>query len=228
MAAIVPNSHHPALDISEAERIDYLIAVASMAAADHHTTEDELERLRDMCTSLELSDRGTEQVMAAARSPDGGALEEIVDRLSASQMRYALLVDAVAIACADRDLDCSESGELMSLADKLDIPRGQAALVFRYVDNWRVRGKGPSDAKTTANLVGAGIPVAALAVTAAAGASLATGVGLAAALGVSSYMSVKWLFRHGKNRKAKRRRARQTERARRDEQARQAECDQGD
>ena len=52
MATIVSNSQHPALDVSEEERIDYLIAVAFMAAADKRTSDDELARLRDMCGAL--------------------------------------------------------------------------------------------------------------------------------------------------------------------------------
>ena len=210
MSTIVSNSHHPALDVSEAERIDYLSAVAFMAAADNKTSDEELERLRDMCKALQISEDGTEQVLDAARSPDALALDDILERLGSSEMRYALLVDAISVAQADGRFDSAESDELMTLADKLEIPRAQAILVYRYVANWRKKGKGPSDAKTTAKLIGAGIPAAALAVTAAAGAPLAAGVGLAAALGVSSYVSVKWLFRRGKNKKPKKRRTRRT------------------
>lgn len=205
--AIMSNAHHPALDVPEEERVDYLIAVACMAAADNRTSPEEIAQLREMCQAFDVSEAGTERVVEAARSPHDVATNEILARLGDSEMRYALLVDAIAVARADGRFDHAESDELMLLADRLSIPRGQAVLVYRYVDTWRRRGKGPSDAKTTAKLVGAGIPMAALVVTAAIGAPLAAGVGLAAALGVSSYVSVKWLFspRRVEKRRAKRR-----------------------
>ncbi len=208
MSTIVSNSHHPALDVSEAERIDYLTAVAFMAAADNKTSEEELERLREMCNALKISKEGTQRVLDTARDPDEHILDDILERLGSSQMRYALLVDAISVARADGRFETAESDEVMTLADKLEIPRAQAILVYRYVATWRKKGKGPSDAKTTAKLIGAGIPAAALAVTAAAGAPLVAGVGLAAALGVSSYVSVKWLFRRGKNKKPKQKKRR--------------------
>ena len=207
-------AHHPALDVTEDERVDYLIVVACMAAADNRTSPEEITQLREMCQALDVSEAGTERVIAAAQAPDAVAADEILARLGDSEMRYALLVDAIAVARADGRFDNAESDELMALADRLSIPRGQAVLVYRYVDTWQRRGKGPSDAKTTAKLVGAGIPAAALVVTAAVGAPLAAGVGLAAALGVSSYVSVKWLFspRRVEKRRA-RRRTRQTMRS---------------
>ncbi|MEM9488181.1 MAG: hypothetical protein AAGC55_03495 [Myxococcota bacterium] len=198
MATVAPNARHPALGIDESERVDYLIAVASMAATDHVISAKELACLEAMCDGLKIATDGKARVLEAAHAPDQVALDSILDSLRTSDLRYALLVDAIAVAEADRDVGQHESDELFALAQKLDIPPAQAVLVRRYVDTWRQHGRGPTDARTAAKLVGAGIPVAALAVTAAAGAPFAAGVGLAAALGVSSYMSVRWLFRHAR------------------------------
>ena len=195
VATLVPDKHHPALDVDEPERIAYLSVVASMAYADHHADDSELARVTEMCDHLELSAVGTEQVLEAARAPDRVGLQTIIERLQSSPLRFALIVDAVDIAYADEKIDPQETAEIESLADRLGINHAQVAMIHRYVSTRRgVETEAEMSTDMVAGLAAAGIPLAALALATIAGVP-AVGVGIGAALGVGSYFSVRWLAR---------------------------------
>ncbi len=202
-STLVPADRHPARDIPEAERIDYLTVVASMAFADHDASDDELNQVRRLCRHMELSPDGADKVLAAARDPDGTAVDAILERLRPSDLRFALLVDAIDIAFTDREIVPSEAAEIDALAKRLDIPAAQVALLRKYV---QAKLNAPPDdpeatEKAAAALVGAGIPAAGLAVATVIGAPLVAGAGVAAALGVGSYVSVRWLLRRARRKR---------------------------
>lgn len=52
-----------------AERVEYLLAAASVVGGAQLTPQD-AARLVRLCHELELSDRETEQILSAARRPD--------------------------------------------------------------------------------------------------------------------------------------------------------------
>jgi uncharacterized tellurite resistance protein B-like protein len=195
MGTLVPDKRHPALDVEEPERADYLCVVASMVFADHEVDDREIERVRELCRHLELGEESTERVIETARSEDSAALDAILDRLKGGELRYALMVDAIDVAFADDKLAPEEVAEIDALAERLDISHAQVALIRRYVAD---RRNLPNDAvvnkDVAAGLAGAGIPIATLALAKTLGFPIVAGVGLAAALGVGSYVSVKKLF----------------------------------
>ena len=193
MTTLVPSPRHPALDVPEAERLDYLRVVASMAFADREVVASEIERLRELCGELEIGEAGTRQVLAAAKSPSDVAIDALVRGLAESELRFALLVDAVDLACADHPLNPSEATEIEHLADVLGITHGQVALVRRYVAERRGLRDESDSGELGAALAAAGVPAAMIAVAGVAGIPLIAGVGLAAALGAGSYAAVKWL-----------------------------------
>jgi uncharacterized tellurite resistance protein B-like protein len=200
MSSLVPDKRHPALDADMNERIDYLTLVASMAFADHSADDRELERARAMCEALELSEEGTVQVLASAGDAGRVELNEILERLKRSELRYALMIDIIDIAYADEEVVEAEVKEIKSLADKLDISAGDIEMLRRYVEKGRKLTDGKnelSDAQIAAGLAGTGVPVAAVALATTLGAPVIASVGMAAALGVGSYMSVRWLWRRG-------------------------------
>jgi uncharacterized tellurite resistance protein B-like protein len=193
VTTLVPDKQHPALDVAEPERVDYLTVVASMAYADHHADDSELARVTEMCEHLEISAEGIEKVLAAARDPDRIALDGIIDRLKTSALRFALLVDAIDVAYADEKIDPQETAEIESLADRLGVNHAQVAMIHRYVSTRRGLSSDDEVSKDiVTGLVAAGIPLATLAMATIAGVP-AVGVGIGAALGVGSYFSVRWL-----------------------------------
>jgi uncharacterized tellurite resistance protein B-like protein len=193
MATLGPARRHPALEIAEPERLDYLIVVASMAYADRVIDDAELLRVGQMCEHLGLSQSSTERVLAAIGAPDRVAVASILDRLRASALRFALLADAIDVAWADDRLDRQESAEIAAVAERLGVTSGQLAMIQRYVGDRRQVATVDGTRELAAGLSATGIPVAALAVASAVDAPLAPGVGIAAALGANRDRSVRWL-----------------------------------
>jgi uncharacterized tellurite resistance protein B-like protein len=200
MTTLVPDKRHPALDLPEDERADYLSVVASMTFADKDADQAELDRVADLCATLELGDAATERVLAVARQPDDASIEAILHRLTESDLRYALMVDAIDIAYADDEIVPDEAAELEHLADALHIERAQLAMLRRYVATLTEHEGGDPDAtkRAAAGLASAGIPAAGLAIATTLGAPILAGAGVAAALGVGSYATVRWLLNRKK------------------------------
>ncbi len=194
MSTLVPDDRHPALDVDEPQRVDYLTVVASMAYADHSVDESELLQVEKLCKHVGVSPESIDTVLAAAKAPDSVAIDAILERLRKSPLRFALIVDAIDIAYADNKLEPTEAAEIRALADKLGVSDSQTALISRYVSTRRENGD-HSDSKLTTGLTAAGVPLAALLISSAVGAPLAAGAGIAAALGIGSYMSLRWLHR---------------------------------
>lgn len=196
MTTLVPDKSHPALDVPAGERLAYLAVVAMMVRADHDTDDRELDRVRDMGRTLELDPAAVEELIADAGSDDRRRAH--LATLRDSDLRYALMVDALDIAYADDAIVAGEAEELRHLAAELDINDSQLAMLRRYVET----RTGHEDTAATeeaneqlaAGLAGAGIPAAALAIATGLGAPIVAGVSVAAALGVGSYTAVRWLL----------------------------------
>lgn len=197
MSTLVPGQH-PALDYPEAERRDYLIVVASMAFADGEVSLEERGRIESMCADLGLGDESREQVIEAAEHPNAAELGMILSRLKTSELRFALMIDLIDVAAADGHIATGEEAELDSLAEELDITRGQLAMSKRYVLERREAKSQEASPETIAGLASVGIPVAALGVLAPLGAPIAAGLGIAAALGIGSFFSIRWLLRRAR------------------------------
>lgn len=204
MTTLVPDKRHPALDLDEAERVDYLSVVASMAFADADADERELGRVRDMCKDLELSPEGVDRVISAATNDHDETIDAALDRLSSSDLRYALLIDALDIAYADDEVVESEAAELEALAQRLGISHVQLAQLRRYVGVRTDHDETSDEAneQVAKGLAAAGVPAAALGIATLVGAPVVAGLGAAAALGVGSYMSVRYLFKRRKKKTA--------------------------
>jgi uncharacterized tellurite resistance protein B-like protein len=166
MAIVVSTPRHPGLDLSETERIDYLIVVASMAQADGRISDTELLRLGQLCQHLGLSESGTERVLSAAGAPDRSAIGAILERLRDSALRFAVVVDAVDVAWADGRIDPAEAREVEALADRLGVTRSQVAMIQRYVAGRRNTATVDQTRELAAGLSATGIPIAALSLAA--------------------------------------------------------------
>jgi uncharacterized tellurite resistance protein B-like protein len=129
-------SPHPAHDLPEAARIEYLTVVASFVLADHEADALELGQIGEMCRTLGLSDAAKDQVLAAAKAPDASAVDAMLARLKKDiPLRVALLTDAIVIAFADGKVAPTESRDIARLADAIEIETGQVALLGRYVES---------------------------------------------------------------------------------------------
>ena len=214
---------HPALELTEAERVDYLTVVASMAAADGHVDDVEISRLRESCKALKLDAAGIGTVIAAAEQPDETRLDEILERLKGAKTRFTLITDVLFMAHADDDYDSAERVKVLRLAEAVGVTADQVVALEKYVEALKKGGKADAggvsekDLKklggdVAATLASAGVPVAAVAVSgsvfglSAAGitsglATLGLGMGMTgglfavAALGAGTFFGVRWLYK---------------------------------
>ena len=149
---------HPARELPEAERIDYLSVVASLVLADHEVDEKEIARLRDLCRTLGVSDAGQEAVLAAAARPEPEVLDEILARLKRNvPLRYSLLTDAVVIVFADGKVADAEPQEIARLGRALEVAPFQIGLISRYVESVILGRAGHSDEQALSRELGLGL-----------------------------------------------------------------------
>jgi uncharacterized tellurite resistance protein B-like protein len=212
---------HPATELPLSERVDYLVVVASMAAADGEIAAAEYEKLREFCKALELGAAEIGQVMAAVEEPDTVRIREVTGRLRSSQLRFTLMTDLIFMALADEKFVEAERREIRALADALNLTEPQLAALEKYVQAvlkaGKAEGVGAEDFKklggdVAASLAATGIPIAAVAVSGTVfglsaagitsglaalglGLGMTSGLGVAVAIGVGSFFSVRWLYR---------------------------------
>lgn len=212
---------HPALELALAERADYLVIVASLAAADGQTSDAEMARLREWCTALDLPAADRARVVAAAEAPNATEVGKALIRLHDSPLRFTLVTDLVFLALVDGTYGDEEQREIHRIAGLCGVSVAQVGAIERYARAVHEAGKTTHlsgkelkrlGGDVAAGLASAGVPIAAVAVSgsvfglSAAGISsglaalglglgMASGIGVAAAIGVGSYFGVRWLYR---------------------------------
>ena len=87
-------------DFNEAERTDYMMVVASMAGQDGAVTSEEIYAVRQLSLQFVLGPEARGKVMAATATPPEN-MDEIIDRLAQTDLRYSLLLDLAAMAYRD-------------------------------------------------------------------------------------------------------------------------------
>jgi uncharacterized tellurite resistance protein B-like protein len=208
--------HHEALDIPLAERVDYLMIIASMAGADVSIAPEELQKLRDLCSALQLPERESELILSTARRPTA-SIERHLDALKSSPLRFTLLSDCLSLAYADGEYAKSERKEIATLASALGVDAAQLSTLEECAlsmaeaagkdgdpHHWKKRSE-----ELASRLVAVGIPIGAVATASAAGVAMtglttgvtalvvglgiASGLGAILGLGVGTIVGIRWL-----------------------------------
>ncbi len=127
---------HPVSVLSEAERIDYLTAVAFLVRADGATDDAELQQVRNLCLALDVSVAGQKAVLAGTRADEGAAVADILARLREdAALCMSLLTDALLVVFSDGRVTVGESETIAEFARRLDIPAHRVATLARYVES---------------------------------------------------------------------------------------------
>lgn len=127
--------YHPALTISEQDRIDYLTAVASIAWADRSVDEKETTKLRQLCETLQVTGEAADRVIAAAASPDAQRVTKILHRFRNDSLRFSLLADVTLIAFTDGRVESGEAEQIAKYARELSLATAHATVIGRYVES---------------------------------------------------------------------------------------------
>ena len=86
---------------SDAEKGAYLGAIASLATADRTASEDEEQYIEALCEAAALPDEQKQMVMKAATEQSGETLQQCLDVLKNSDLRFSLITDLIAFAESD-------------------------------------------------------------------------------------------------------------------------------
>lgn len=119
---------------SEAEKTAYLSAIASLATADRQASGNETEFLQALAQQVGLSDGATQQVLAAARDSNNQTIQNNLDVLRNSDLRFSLITDLISFARADGAYSNDEEAMVGKMAEYLGINTDQKQTLETVVD----------------------------------------------------------------------------------------------
>jgi uncharacterized tellurite resistance protein B-like protein len=120
-------------DYSDVEKGSYLGAIASIATADRTASEEELEYIRTLADSADLSPEQKEAVERAAIELSGEELKHCLDNLKGSDLRFSLVTDLIAFAESDQNYSPEEKANIEKVAQYLNINKQQFSLLDQFV-----------------------------------------------------------------------------------------------
>ncbi len=116
----------------EADRLDYVTIVATVAAADGALTGAEVARVRKLVALLGLPERAEADIASATVVPPA-SVEALKTRLGASPLRHALLADCLLVAQSDGLVQDTEKAELLGIRSELGVTEDEFFALSRYV-----------------------------------------------------------------------------------------------
>ncbi|AMJ67533.1 TerB family tellurite resistance protein [Hymenobacter sp. PAMC 26628] len=154
---------------SEAEKTAYLSAIASLATADRQASGNETEFLQALAQQAGLSDGSTQQVLAAAQDSNNQTIQQNLDVLKSSDLRFSLITDLISFARADGAYSNDEEAMVSKMAAYLGINADQKQTLETVVDQAATVPHDPQDPakegfleRMGGKLSGVGIPKGAL------------------------------------------------------------------
>jgi len=119
---------------SEPEKTAYLSAIAALATADRQATAPEAEFLQRLAQQAGLSDGAIRQVLAAADSANNSTVQQSLDQLKGSDLRYSLVTDLISFARADGTYSPGEEEMVGKMAAYLGVNPEQKQALESVVD----------------------------------------------------------------------------------------------
>ncbi|MBD2769148.1 TerB family tellurite resistance protein [Hymenobacter sp. BT664] len=119
---------------SEEEKTAYLSAIASLATADRQASEAETQFLQALTQQAGLSDGGMQQVLSAAHDPSNQRIQQYLDVLKGSDLRFSLVTDLISFARADGAYANDEEAMINKMAQYLGINQEQRQALETVVD----------------------------------------------------------------------------------------------
>lgn len=116
------------------EKAAYLGALASLATADRHADEQELEHFAEMGSAAGISEAETQTILEAAQDTSGDYLLRCLDRLKNSELRFSLVTDLIALAKADDNYSADEKTNIEKVSRYLGVNKDQFSVLDQFVD----------------------------------------------------------------------------------------------
>lgn len=119
---------------SEAEKTAYLSVIASLATADRQASAPEAEFLQHLAQQAGLSAGSAQQVLAAAQDSSNQTIQQNLDQLKGSDLRFSLVTDLISFARADGAYSNNEEAMISKMAEYLGVNPDQKATLENVVD----------------------------------------------------------------------------------------------
>ncbi len=133
---------HPVHDLSEAERVEYLLAVASLVSVDGALSHTALADLRILCGEAGLTTSDADHLLASAAAPDLKRVDvELAQIAKRPELATSLLADAIALAFSSDQLAAAKGPALARMSERLGLGVAQAELIARYVESVSMGGE---------------------------------------------------------------------------------------
>lgn len=142
---------------SDTEKGAYLGAIASLATADRSASEEELHYIVALCEAASLSDGQKQMVMKAATEQSGETLQQCLDMLKSSELRFSLITDLIAFAESDNNYSEEEKIKVQQIAQYLNINQQQFSLLNQYTQTATQQAATPQQAASPNFLSGTGL-----------------------------------------------------------------------
>ena len=119
---------------SEQEKTAYLSAIASLATADRQASGAEGQFLQALAQQAGLSGGATQQVLAAAQDANNQSIQQNLDILKNSDLRFSLVTDLISFARADGSYANDEEAMISKMSQYLGINPEQKQTLETVVD----------------------------------------------------------------------------------------------
>lgn len=130
---------------SEPEKTAYLSAIASLATADRQASGAEAEFLQALAQQAGLSGGATQQVLAAAQDSNNQSIQQHLDALKGSDLRFSLVTDLISFARADGAYANDEEAMIGKMSQYLGINPEQKQALETVVDQAATVAHDPQD-----------------------------------------------------------------------------------
>ncbi len=144
------------LNYSEQEKTAYLSAIASLATADRQASGAEGEFLQALAQQAGLSDGATQQVLTAAKDATNQSIQQNLDVLKNSDLRFSLVTDLISFARADGSYANDEEAMIAKMAQYLGVSPEQKQTLENVVDQAAHVPHDPQDPAKSGFLSGIG------------------------------------------------------------------------
>jgi uncharacterized tellurite resistance protein B-like protein len=130
---------------SEQEKTAYLSVIASLASADRQASEAEIEFLQQLSQAAGLSSGATQQVVSAAQDASNSSVQQNLDALKGSELRFSLVTDLISFARADGAYSNDEEAMVNKISAYLGINQQQQQALEQVVDQAEKVPHDPND-----------------------------------------------------------------------------------
>jgi tellurite resistance protein len=134
-------------DYSQEEKGAYFGALATMASSDGQATEEELQFLQMMGEAAELPENLQQEVAQIAKNPSQISLQQCLDVLKKSQLKFSFVTDIISFAKSDGQYTSDEQQRIHEIADYLGVDQKQYSILEQFVekaDEAKQQGEDPT------------------------------------------------------------------------------------